>query len=148
MKKGLLILVLALSCWFNVAFAQTDDLDRPQIEAFSQQMERVMEEMQKMMGDMPIMMDTFMIKGFTNPMMPGEEWSIMPLDSVNSGGLFDLLHQQMQELDEQDWAEIQQLLEQFGGQVPLIPTPEDLQENAPEEDKKGKKKKKRKVYTL
>ena len=81
-------------------------------------------------------------------MMPGDSWGISPLDSLESGGIFDLLQEQMRQLDDQDWVEIQKLLEQFGQQIPMIPAPEDLPENGSKDPNKRKSKKKRKVYTL
>jgi len=128
--------------------AQSDDSGIPQMEELSKQMEQMMEQMQKMMGDMPIGMDTFFIEEFSSPMMPGEDWPVMPLDSLNSGSLFDLLQEQMQEIDAEDWAEIQRLFEQFGTEMPLMPAPKDWPKQDLKDKEGKKKKKKRKVYTL
>ena len=70
------------------------------------------------------------------------------LDSLQSGNLFDLFQGQMKQLDAADWEEITKMMEQFGGQMPMMPRLDDLPELSPEDQKSGKKKKKRKVYTL
>ncbi len=143
-------LILSLSLGIATINAQSNqDPSNLEWEQMSQQMEKMMEQMLGMMGDSPsMMMDTFMIKGFKSPMMPGDEFGMMPLDSLQSGGLFDLFQGQMNQLSAEDWEQITKMMEQFGGQMPLIPNPEDLPEMDSKDPKTGKKKKKRKVYTL
>lgn len=150
--KSFFTTLLCMLLFLGTNFGQSNQPPAPatpQFEELAQQMERMMEEMRSMMGDHPmIMMDTIITKGFGGQMFPQDGFGMMPMDSLNSGNLFDLFQGQMQQMDPADWEEINKMLQQLGQQSPLIPRPDDLPEMKEGDTKKGKKKKKRKVYTL
>jgi len=121
-------------------------------EELLKEMQKMQEEMMKNFqnlefnfGDSQMLIDTFFIKEFDSF---GDE---MPLE-FHSGDLsemMDLLQKQMQQMDSEDWSEIEKLFKSFGDFSPTIPAPENSEEFKEDDiDIKDNSNKKRKTYQL
>jgi len=143
--KNIILSFVVLAISMNV-FAQNHQED------MLKEMQKMQEEMMKKIENLDLnfdgtqlFIDTFFVKEFNS------FGHSIPMDQF-SGDLSELmetLQLQMQQMDTEDWTDMQQLFESFGDFLPVIPAPENLDKIGQEDgDIKEKPNKKRKTYTL
>ncbi len=137
MKKILFTLVLSFTL-FQVSFAQNQEQDLSQgLKEMSIEMNKAMEEMQKLLGNSQFLVDTLLLKGL-EPLANSQSPLLnMQTDSLDFNGMIDLMQDQLNQLSEEDWSEINKMMEQFGQ---LMPMPDGKKSNpSQKKDKKGRK---------
>ncbi len=126
-------------------FAQHDqDEVLKEMQKIQEEMMKRLENMELNFGDSQLFIDTFFIKEFS----PHGGWMPLGPNSVDLSEMMELLQKQMQQMDDEDWTEIENLFKSFGDFSPTVPAPEELDEEKEEGNIIKKSNKKRKVYTL
>lgn len=175
MKK--LTFLIALFFLGNTGiFAQSDTkMDK---EEMQRELHMMQENMQKMLegmgGTFGFQMDSMMLRDLDQMAMPfldqlGEggmmfkmdTMLVMPLEEMgehapqldreNWGeGMGDIMQQLQQMMQGFDWSQMEDMMQGFGLEAPLVPAPQQLDENGDPlpKEKQIKKKKKRKTYSL
>lgn len=158
-------------------FAQSDiEIDKDEMQRELQMMQENMQKMlESMGGSFGFQMDTMMFRNLdkmampffdqlgdggmmfkmdTMFMMPLEEFgeNAPQMDRENWGeGMGDMMQQLQQMMQGFDWSQMEDMMQGFGLEAPLVPAPEQLDENGdplPQDKQIKKKKKKRKTYSL
>lgn len=146
MKKiGLLLLMIGGLT--QLSFAQTnEDLEKQMMQGMQEMIEQLQ---QNMGGNSLFFMDTLMIKGFEDGMMPLDGNSFFFMDTLFMDGLgnealpgmpfgengmgLDLgkimeeMQRGMQQMSPEDWEQLGKMFENFGGGQFLMPSPEELE---------------------
>jgi len=119
MKKILFTLMLGL-LMTQVSFAQDkqEDLSKG-FQDLSIEMNKAMEQMQSILGNSQFLIDTLMVKGLEPLMGMQSPLSNMKTDSLDMNGMIDMMQEQMNQLSQQDWKELESLMNQFSQMMPL-----------------------------
>jgi hypothetical protein len=126
-------------------FAQYDQNEvLKEMQKMQEEMMKRFENLEFGLGDSQLFIDTFFIKEID----PNSNW--MPLDpnSADLSKMMELLQKQMQQIDEEDWVEMEKLFKSFGDFSPTVPAPEESDKKEEGGNIIKKPNKKRKVYTL
>lgn len=146
MKKGILILLLGIFSFSSSSAQNTDNL--------AQDMELLFGELQKSMqhfeqflnDDMLQQIDSIDFKRFgfdveeLERRLEGKD-----LDNLSLTDMIDIMHIQMELMEDLDFSQFGDLLQNFGLTAPILTVPPADSE---EDEKSSKKKKKRKSYKL
>ena len=149
MKKVILALVIFFSS-LHLAPAQQsfDDMVKS--------MEELQKEMLKQFGQMDIdspgfqfFLDTIITQDFGGLNFDLNDGMFEPLDPSVFDDLFQEIQEQLSQMDEQDWNEIEKLFKGFEHILPLRPMPGDSEDlTQPEDRPASPSKKKRKIYKM
>lgn len=145
--KKLGVLLFLIASLNQISIAQNDqDLENQMMEG----LQNMMEQLQKNLnGNSMFFMDTLMMKGFENGMMPldgnsfffmdtlmiegGQAMPGMPFGSdglgLDLGKMMEEMQKGMQQMGPEDWEQLSKIFENldFGGGQFMIPSPEELE---------------------
>jgi hypothetical protein len=144
MKRIYLSFVVLLVVLSNLSAQYNQDEILKEMQKMQKEMLKQFENLEFNFGDSQLFIDTFFIKEFEHQ----DDWLPLEPNAESLSGMMELLQKQMQEMDQDDWAEIEKLFKPFDGFSPIVPAPEKLDEGKKEEDITKKLNKKRKVYSL
>ncbi len=144
MKRIYLSFVVLLVVLSNLSAQYNQDEILKEMQKMQKEMLKQFENLEFNFGDSQLFIDTFFIKEFEHQ----DDWLPLEPNAESLSGMMELLQKQMQEMDQDDWAEIEKLFKSFDGFSPIVPAPEKLDEGKKEEDITKKLNKKRKVYSL
>ena len=120
MKKLLFIFLVLAGSTFQLN-AQIDNKEiEDQLKEMTTEMQKLMTEFQGLLGNSLEMTDSLVQKGVLPLAEIFKGLEQLSMDSTDFNSLIDMMQIQMNQLSEQDWGELQKLMERFGENLPSI----------------------------
>ena len=91
-----------------------------QLKEMTTEMQKLMTEFQGLLGGSILMTDSLVQQGVLPLAENFKGFQELSLDSTDFNSLIDMMQIQMNQLSEQDWGELQKLMESFGENLPSI----------------------------
>lgn len=91
-----------------------------QLKEMTTEMQKLMTEFQGLLGGSILMTDSLIQQGVLPLAENFKGLEELSLDSTDFNSLIDMMQIQMNQLSEQDWGELQKLMERFGENLPSI----------------------------
>ena len=120
MKKLLFIFLVLAGSTFQLN-AQIDNKEiEDQLKEMTTEMQKLMTEFQGLLGNSLEMTDSLVQKGVLPLAENFKGLEQLSMDSTDFNSLIDMMQIQMNQLSEQDWGELQKLMESSGENLPSI----------------------------